>query len=181
MQPMGYLRQWLEKNASDESYLFMISDLKALFPSLAPGSFRTLLSRSVLSGCLDRVCRGLYRYPKVAPTGLILFHAAARLRANHCNYISLETVLSDAGVISQMPINYISVMSSGRGGRVSCGRFGTIEFIHTKKNPSDLVNKLYYDARCRMWRANIGLALSDMKSTHRNCDLIDWDVANELI
>ena len=181
MQPMRYLDKWLEQNAGGESYLFMLSDLKALFPALSQGSFKTLLSRSVQAGYLERVSRGLYLYPRVAPTGLVLFHAAARLRANHCNYISLETVLSDAGVISQIPINCISVMSSGRSSRVSCGRFGTIEFIHTKKSPADLVNKLYYDDRCRMWRASVALALSDMKSTHRNCDLIDWDVANELI
>ena len=30
------------------------------------------------------------------------------------NYISLETALSDEGVISQIPINRITIMSTGR-------------------------------------------------------------------
>lgn len=37
------------------------------------------------------------------------------------------------------------------------------------------------DHRCGMWRANVALALRDMKATRRNCDLIDWDIVNEFI
>jgi hypothetical protein len=33
--------------------------------------------------------------------GLLLFHAASCLRAHQFNYISLGTVLSDSGIISQ--------------------------------------------------------------------------------
>jgi len=61
-------------------------------------------------------------YPRVAyPAGLVLFHTGARLRASGFNYISLETILSDAGVISQIPMNWITLMSSGRTTTVSCG------------------------------------------------------------
>ena len=52
-------------------------------------------------------------YPRVSyPRGLVLFHAAARLRAGGFNYISQETALSDAGVISQVPINWISALKA---------------------------------------------------------------------
>jgi hypothetical protein len=113
--------------------------------------------------------------------GLLLFHIAARLRANEFNYISLETVLSEAGVISQMPMNWISLMSSGRSNHITCGRYGTIEFVHTTRKPSELMQQLIYDLRCGLWRANVALALHDMRVTHRNLDLIDWSVANEFI
>jgi hypothetical protein len=43
------------------------------------------------------------------------------------------------------------------------------------------MKQLSYDANCRLWRATVPLALRDMKATHRNCDLIDWDIANEFI
>lgn len=65
------------------------------------------------------------------PRGLVLFHAAARLRASTFNYISLETSLSDAGVISQIPINWITLMSAGRSNNIGCGAWGSIEFVRT--------------------------------------------------
>ena len=134
------------------------------------------------AGYLVRVCRSLYSYKKAIPyNGLLLFHAAAHLRAHEFNYISLETVLSDVGVISQVPMNWISIMSSGRSNIVSCGEFGTIEFIHTNQKPNDLIEQLIYDPNCRLWRANVALAMKDMKVTRRNCDLINWNTANELI
>lgn len=182
MQPMRIVQHWLEENAGPEHYLFTLQDLRALCPDLSDLSFKTLLSRQVHTGHLIRICRGIYSYKKALPaSGLLLFHTAALLRANEFNYISLETALSDAGVISQIPMNWISLMSSGRSNIISCGTFGTIEFVHTNQQPQDVMTQLAYDAVRRLWRANIALALRDMKVTHRNMDLIDWDSANELI
>lgn len=179
---MKVLSNWLQQNANGEHYLFTLQDLRALFPDLSDLAFKTLLSRAVHLEYLARICRGLYVYKKAIPSnGLLLFHAAAHLRSNEFNYISLETVLSDAGVISQIPMNWVSMMSSGRSNIISCGDFGTIEFIHTNQKGIDVMEQLSYDVNCRLWRANVDLALRDMKVTHRNCDLIDWDAANELI
>lgn len=182
MSNMKTLIDWLIKNANAERYLFTLQDFRSLFPNLAEAAFKTLLSRSVKSGYLTRLCRGLYSYQHAIPnTGLILFHAASYLRSDEFNYISLETTLSDAGVISQMPINYISIMSSGRSNTISCGSIGTIEFVHTNQKPEDIMRHLTYDSERRLWRASIRLAIRDMKASHRNCDLIDWEIANELI
>lgn len=182
MQPIKILIQWLQRRINSENYLFSLQDLRALFPDLSDVAFKTLLSRSVKLGHLERVCRGLYTFKKAEHSnGLLLFHAAAYLRSNTFNYISLETALSDAGIISQIPINYISIMSSGRSNKIMCGHFGTIEFIHTIRKPADIMDSLTYDPNCRLWRASNRLACSDMKRVHRNCDLIDWDTANELI
>ena len=182
MQPIKILVDWLEHNADEQHYLFVVQDLKVLFPELNHVAYKTFMSRAVASGYLDRVCRGLYAYkPMIYSQGLLLFHVAAYLRSNEFNYISLETVLSDAGVISQIPINYISIMTSGRSSKISCGKFGTIEFVHTQQKPIDVMDQLVYDADCRLWRATVSLALKDMKNTRRNCDLIDWDVADEFI
>jgi hypothetical protein len=95
----------------------------------------------------------------------LLFHAAARLRAGEFNYISLETVLSDAGVISQVPMNWISLMTSGRSHVVDCGDYGHIEFVHTAQRPDDVSAELTYDPDRRLWRASVRQALRDMKVT----------------
>jgi hypothetical protein len=141
-----------------------------------------LLSRAEKTGILKRVCRGIYLYPQVDyPHGRILFHAAALLRASEFNYISLETALSDAGIISQIPINSITLMSSGRSSVIPCGDFGRIEFVHTTRRPEELAGLLSYDPACRLWRASPVLALRDMRATRRNKDLINWEAAREFI
>lgn len=182
MQQRRILEDWLNKNGSSEHNLFSLQDLRSLFPNLSDAAFRTLLSRSVTYGPLQRVCRGLYVYKKaIPPDGLFLFHVAAYLRAHEFNYISLETALSHVGIISQIPINWVTIMTSGRSNIISCGEFGTIEFVHTNKKPADIMDQLSYDKEYRLWRANTVLALKDMKDTRRNCDLIDWNIAHELI
>jgi len=182
MQPLKHLTYTLASLADGEHYLFAMSDLKAILPDKNSLSFRALIGRAEKSGLLKRVCRNLYLYPKVDyPAGLILYHAAARLRAGEFNYISLETALSDAGIISQIPMHWITLMSSGRSYTVDCGSFGHIEFVHTKKNLDKVVDELHYDSVCHLWRASAALALRDMALTRRNIDLIDWEIANELI
>lgn len=182
MQPIRQLAQVLENLADDEHHLFTLADMQGALPGYSPGAFRALASRAEKTGLLRRVCRGLYLYPKVNPTqGLILYHAAARLRAAEFNYISLESALSDAGVISQIPINWVTLMSSGRSQIMECGDFGTIEFIHTQKQAGDLANQLTYDPRCHLWRAGISLAIKDMKAARRSLDLIDEEAAGELV
>jgi predicted transcriptional regulator of viral defense system len=182
MQPMKRLSQWLSQNANDQRYLFTSHDLRAFCCEHADSAFKTLLSRAVRSGLLVRVCRGVYFYKGACSAdGLLLFHVAALLRADKFNYISLETVLSDAGVISQVPMQWISVMSSGRSSTITCGEFGTIEFVHTNQTPVSVMDQLIYDHHCGMWRASVALALRDMKAARRNLDLINWDIVNELI
>ena len=182
MQSIKILSNWLQQNKREGRYLFSLQDLRSLFPELSETAFKTLLSRTVYSGYLVRVCRGLYIYEQAyTSNGRLLFHVAAYLRSNDFNYISLETALSDAGIISQIPINRISIMSSGRSNIISCGKFGIIEFVHTNQKPAHIMNQLTYDHDCGLWRASSVLALRDMKATHRSCDLVDGDMANELI
>jgi hypothetical protein len=182
MQPSKLLEKSLAELANEDRYLFSLRDLKCVVPGQSLPAFKTMLSRCVKSGILERVCQGIYIYPFVKyPSGLVLYHTAARLRADAFNYLSLESILSDAGIISQLPMNWITMMSSGRGHVVQCGGFGTIEFIHTKKKPSQVGKELFYDSDCRLWRASVGLALRDIVATGRSTELINWDVANELI
>ena len=53
-------------------------------------------------------------------------------------------------------------MTSGRSGVIRCGKYGSIEFTHTKKKLMDLGPLLTYDFRYRLWRASAQLALADI-------------------
>ena len=175
----------LRKVAKYETFCKVQScNLLRIFSSNSPTWYRRRDIFSALRTCggfcpaclrqLSRaLCRGLHLYPRVEyPKGLLLYHAAARLRAHQFNYLSLESVLSDAGLISQIPMQWISVMSSGRSSSVSCGSFGTIEFVHTRQPPESLVEELTFDRRCRLWRASTSLAIRDMRNTRRSLDLL---------
>lgn len=180
VQPIRQLLNALNKLATPQACLFAPGDLRSLLPQLSDAAYKTLLSRAVSEGHLERVCRGLYLYQPAKPDrGLLLHHAVSKLRPLALNYLSLESVLSDAGVISQMPINRITVMSSGRTSTMDCGAWGSIEFVHTAQQAQALAGQLHYDARCRIWRASVAQALRDMKATHRNLDLIDWNTVHE--
>jgi predicted transcriptional regulator of viral defense system len=173
MQPLKKLALTLESLADREHSLFASSDLEGVFGD--HDQLPVLLSRAVKAGLLKRICRGIYLYPKADhPMGELLFHAAARLRADEFNYISLETALSDAGLISQIPMNWITVMSSGRSHTVDCGEFGHIEFVHTEQRPEQIANELVYDAARHLWRASEKQALRDMKVTRRSMDLVNF-------
>jgi hypothetical protein len=181
MQPIKLLTTWLAQRTDSKHGLFTFKDLSALFPDLSSLAFKTLLSRAVRSQYLTKVCRGIYLSKQNTLDGLILFHTAALLRANEFNYISLETALSDAGLISQILISRITIMSSGRSNTIDCGSFGTIEFIHTSQKPVQIMRQLHYDDNCGLWRANVSLALRDMQATRRNLDLINKGSLNEFI
>jgi predicted transcriptional regulator of viral defense system len=170
VQPIKHLTKALGSLADREHCVFAPSDLAAAVPEC--NQLAVLLSRATKAGLLKRVCRGIYLYQVPDyPSGNLLFHTAARLRAGEFNYISLETALSDAGVISQLPMNWVTLMSSGRSHIVNCGDYGNIEFVHTEQT---------FDADKHLWRASVKQALRDMKVTRRSMELVDQEVAHEL-
>jgi hypothetical protein len=180
MRPLARLRDGLDRLTDAEHYLFSATDLRPLVPEQSDQAFRRLLTRAVRAGVLERVCRGIYLYPHVDyPRGYELYHAAARLRAGSLTYISLESALSDAGVISQVPVGHLTLMTTGRSATISCGRFGAIECIHTKRSPDRFSGELVYDPACRLWRAPPALAVRDLKAVGRSLDLIDWEMIHE--
>ncbi len=175
MQPIKKFNRALYRLANGERYIFSLSDFAGILPEHSGSALRSLVARAEGQGIVKRVCRGIYLSLLADyDPGYILFHAAARLRADRFNYISLETVLSDAGIISQVLPNWVTIMSTGRSGTIDCGQFGSIEFVHTKRDPSAILDSLVYDSRCRLWRASIPLAAADLKHVRRNLDLVNW-------
>lgn len=173
MQPSRHFMKILHEIASAQRYLFTPSDLAALLPDMEDSAFKSLLSRLVSRGELARVCRGLYRAGWIDIShGWILHHAAARLRSGTFSYLSLESILSETGVISQIPMQTITLMTRGRGGDIRCGKQGRIAFTHTAQTPEQVMNNLTYDPDRRLWIANQEQALRDLRQTRRNTDLL---------
>jgi predicted transcriptional regulator of viral defense system len=174
------LRKILDTLSDESHYLFSLEYLSSIFSELDKPALKNLVSRSARKEIIERICSGVYLNPR-APfhPGYLLYHTAALLRASCFSYLSMESVLSDAGIISQVPISWISLMTSGRSYTFDCGKWGTIEFVHTKKKPATLVDQISYDSTIRLWRASVPLAVQDMKDAGRPLDLIDWGALEE--
>ena len=182
MQPMFELIRSLRDFADAKARVFALSDLRALLPGHGEGAFKSVVTRLERRGDLTRVCRGIYILPDSTLRGSdLLGHTVASLRAGFLNYLSLETVLSEAGVISQIPVNRLTLMSSGRSGVTDCGAYGSIEFVHTRRKAEELTPLLTYDPRFHLWRASVPLALRDMRATRRDTGLVNQEEANESV
>lgn len=182
MHPVQQFMDDLGELASSQVCLFTPHDLRSLLHKHTDAAFKTLLSRAVKNGRLQRLCRGLYLYAKAKPDHTkILFNAVSKLRPLALNYLSLESALSDAGLISQVPMNRLTVMSSGRSSVIDCGKWGSIEFVKTKQKPKALSANLVYDPSLGLWRASVSQALRDMRAAQRSLDLVDWKAGHESV
>ena len=182
MQNIKILSKWLDENCDENHYLFSLQNFWVLFPGLKTEAFKTLLSRSVTSGLLARVCKGIYMYAKRQPhDGNLLCNVVNILRPDHLNYLSLESRLSELGIISQIPISRVTFFSTGRSGLIDCGVYGVIEFIHTRRTALELGDQLEYDSIRKIWVANVKRAINDSKQSQRSLDLIDWSAVDDVI
>lgn len=100
-------------------------------------------------------------------------HVARALRRGEYNYVSLESALSEYGVISQIPLDRLTVMTTGRKG-VYHTALGTIEFIHTKRKPTAILEGVV-DAGRPLRLATPHTAWRDLKRVGRNTHLVNAD------
>ncbi|PWQ99576.1 type IV toxin-antitoxin system AbiEi family antitoxin [Leucothrix arctica] len=153
-------------------YIYTLSDLSKLFPNDKPKTLKEGVNRLVKSGLLTRVGKGTYLYTHSSHSGAnTIEHIAKTLRRGEYNYVSLESALSEYGAISQIPIDHLTVMTTGRKGTYKTP-YGTIEFTHTKRAVSDILkNVLDVNRPLRFAKANA--AWRDLKRVGRNLHLVD--------
>ncbi len=98
-------------------------------------------------------------------------HVARALRRGEYNYVSLESALSEYGVISQIPVDRLTVMTTGRKG-VYGTPVGTIEFVHTKRKLSAILAGVV-DVQRPLRLATAQTAWRDLKRVGRNTHLVN--------
>ena len=152
--------------------VFTVGDLAKLFPADQRRTLLAALGRLVDEGVLARVCRGVYVYVLTGDPGSdVIEHIAVALRRGHYSYTSLESALSEYGTISQIPVDRLTAMTTGRSG-VYRTPWGTIEFTHTKRSPADILENTRRVGRpLRM--ATPQAAWRDLKRVGRNTHLVD--------
>jgi len=152
--------------------VFTIDDLSKLFSGDRRKTLLASLRRLVDEGVLGRACRGVYVFllPGNSAPDLIE-HIAVALRRGDYSYVSLESALSTYGAISQIPIDRLTAMTTGRSGLYRTP-WGVIEFTHTKRSSMDILGNTRRIGRpLRM--ATPQAAWRDLKRVGRNTHLVD--------
>ncbi len=159
--------------------VFAAQDLARLFPEDSPGAFNKGLDRLVKVGILRRACRGVYVNPNAASLdGYLLERIALVLRRGEYCYLSLESMLSELGVISQVPLDRLTVMTSGRKG-VYKTPYGVIEFTHTSRPVDEILRHCVRAGDRPMRLTNAHTAWRDLKRVGRNTHLVDQEALEE--
>ena len=159
---------WDAKNR----YVYTLSDLVKLFPEDSPRTLQEGVNRLVKTGILQRVSRGIYLYAlSHSKDSHVIEQIAKALRRGDYNYVSLESALSEYGAISQIPVDRLTVMTTGRKGKYKTP-YGTIEFTHTKRKLRDILESMK-DVGRPLRLANPMAAWRDLKRAGRNIHLVD--------
>lgn len=156
-------------------YVFTKHELRRLFASDSVKAFDEGLSRLIKSGLLIRACRGIYVYQNARSfDSYVIEHIAKALRQGCYNYISLESMLSEYGVISQILIDRLTVMTTGRRGEYKTP-YGIIELTHTKRPVSDIINHIISVEKRPLRIASKETAWRDLKRVGRNVEMVDLE------
>jgi predicted transcriptional regulator of viral defense system len=166
------LNRVLQEQDRQGRWLFTAGQLRRLAGD-SPKAFDAAVARHCERGLLQRVAHGLYANPHARSTPSHRLEAVARqLRPMHHTYVSLESRLSELGLIGQIP-GVLTVMTSGRSRRCDTA-YGTIEFTHTGRDIPSLIDsrQVYWDEARGIHVATAERARSDLTRVGRNLDLL---------
>ncbi|MFC6439756.1 type IV toxin-antitoxin system AbiEi family antitoxin [Bowmanella sp. JS7-9] len=159
-------------------YVFNNADLAKIFHEDNERALRAGIKRLLDDQLLVRVINGIYVNELSQSKGSnTLEQIAKTIRRGEYNYVSLESALSEYGVISQIPVDRLTVMTTGRSAEYKTP-YGTIEFTHTKRSPTDILEgTLLVDRPLRL--ATKQVAYRDLKRVGRNTHLVDEEALHE--
>jgi len=164
----------LEAQDKQDNFVFHIRDLKRLFQYKENPAFYAALRNFVNKGLLKKAGRSIYVFSKTHQneTAILNKLVLAFRQGEYC-YTSLETVLSEHGVISQMLLDRITVMTTGRAGTFKTP-WGVIEYTHTSRNVLNFWQELRTGIQ-GLKEATVEIAWRDLKRVGRNVNMVDQE------
>jgi hypothetical protein len=159
-------------------WAFTPPSFSVLMGGIEPGYLRLMMKRLSDQGVIVRAARGLYVNPHARSQppdvrrGLIRF-----LRPREISYVSLESKLSEAGVISQIATT-LTCMTTGSAGWIDTP-WGAVEFTHTDR-AIEVGTDVWVQDDGTM-EATIRTAARDLRRVGRNLGLIDEETLAEAI
>jgi predicted transcriptional regulator of viral defense system len=168
----------LRKFDKKQRYVFTKHDLAKLFPHDSAKTLDEGLKRLVKAGLLKRACRGVYVNSHAKSfDSYVIEHIAKALRRDEYNYLSLESMLSEYGIISQIPLDRLTIMTTGRKGTYKT-LYGVIEFTHTKRSLINILEHIQTVKERPLRIASKETAVRDLKRVGRNLHLLNIEYYN---
>ena len=177
---MSALIEFLDLLSENSIYAFTNGMIRNIFPGEPEENLKKTLKRAVENCVIERACRGVYLYTRTnSQNPYKLESVAAALRGGNYSYISLETALSEYSIISQMTLNYLTVMTTGRSQKYTTP-YGVIEFTHTSRRESDIVLNTHWQDGRPLRAANPETAFEDLKRVGRNTHMVSMETYHEV-
>lgn len=157
-------------------FLYRKRELALLFDERGAALDSTIL-RLKRAGLLSCVARDIYLWSLAWPYGRQMFPDVADfLRPNEFNYESLESAASSWGLISQIPVGHLTVVTTGAAGEVNVAGMGVIEFVHTDESLEALLDAAIVSRPdTTLPIASRRRCADDLVRYGRSLDLIDWE------
>lgn len=153
-------------------YVYLKRDLAKLMRDPSENTFNETLRRLVKNGTLVRVAYGTYIFADSAHIGGgTLDHIAMALRRGEYVFESLESAASQWGDISQIPIDRVTYMTTGRSGEYRTP-YGVIEFVHTACDPDEFTSQIVARPDRPVPIATREYVLKNLERTGRSKDLV---------
>jgi len=168
----------LDRYSSQGRYVFHLNDLRNMFSDESERALKSSLKRLLDANILTRAAQGVYVYNRASKDSYILEHIVKTIRRGEYNYVSLESALSQYGVISQIPMDRLTVMTTGRAGEFKTP-WGVIELTHTERSVSDILNGTV-ETKSPIKFAKKDTALRDLRRVGRNTHLINPQELNNV-
>lgn len=151
---------------------FSKKDLKIAFPDESLPALNKSINRLIKSNIIERITNGVYHYCYASTiSGYPIEEVVLAMRPLDVQYVSLESALSEYGLISQIPMSRLTVMTTGRSGTYKTKR-GVIEFTHTDRPLTSLLDRGIRVKNRPLPIATKEAALSDLKRVKRNLNMV---------
>jgi hypothetical protein len=163
----------LDQADSTGVWAFTPASFSALMEGVDPGYLKLRMKRLSDQDVLIRAARGIYVNPTARSIPAdVRRHLVRFLRPREISYVSLESRLSEAGVISQIATT-LTCMTTGSPGRFETP-WGAVEFTHTDRKIEIGTDVVVLDDG--MLEATIRTAVRDLRRVGRNLALVDEEI-----
>jgi hypothetical protein len=173
-------RNLVEKLAQADAagvWAFTPPSFSALLAGVDQAYLKLMMKRLSDQGVLIRAARGVYVNPTARSSPADIRRGLLRfLRPREINYVSLESKLSEAGVISQIP-TVLTCMTTGSPARFDTP-WGAVEFTHTDRTIEIGTAVVVDDGKLE---ATVRTAIRDLRRVGRNLDLVDEEILTDAI
>ena len=158
-------------------WAFTAPSFSALIGVADPAYLKLMMKRLADQGVLIRAARGVYVNPTARSSPADIRRGLLRfLRPREINYVSLESKLSEAGVISQIA-TALTCMTTGSPGRFDTP-WGAVEFTHSDRKIRIGTDVVLNDGTLE---ATVRTAIRDLRRVGRSLDLIDEEILADAI